>query len=158
MAKKIALTPAAVDALRGGLLADLLTPGLMIGYKHSAYDRFADGRVPVEHLLHIALGNPGDCGRRDGLNVMIGAPAPAAAHPAGRLGCGTRRSAAGPRMSSYADRRIRPAACSSSRADQFPHQHLASSDAVDPERKPINRCAINWFQFVKLIGRRGYPA
>jgi len=41
---------------------------------------------------------------------------------------------------------------------KLPHQHLASSDAVDPERKPINRCAINWFQFVKLIERRSYPS
>lgn len=30
MAKKIALTPASIDALQKGLLADLLTPGLAI--------------------------------------------------------------------------------------------------------------------------------
>lgn len=48
MAKKIALTPAAVDALKEGFLADLLTPGLMVevlasGKKRWRYRRMIAG-------------------------------------------------------------------------------------------------------------------
>ena len=40
MARKVALTPSSIDALRSGLLADLLTPGLSIEVLDSGKKRW----------------------------------------------------------------------------------------------------------------------
>jgi len=55
MARKIALTPASIDALQKGLLADLLTPGLAIevlasGKKRWRYRRQVAGKDVVAVL------------------------------------------------------------------------------------------------------------
>jgi hypothetical protein len=54
MARKIALTPASIDALQKGLLADLLTPGLAIEVLGSGKKRTHLGNLYVE-----ADGTPG---------------------------------------------------------------------------------------------------
>ena len=60
MAKKVALTPASIDALQKGTLGDLLTPGLVIevlgtGKKRWRYRRQVAGTTIMGHPGAVSL-------------------------------------------------------------------------------------------------------
>lgn len=58
MARKIALTPASIDALQNGLLADLLTPGLAIEVLTSGKKRWRYRRQVASSTIMVTLYGP----------------------------------------------------------------------------------------------------
>ena len=75
MAGKIALTPASIDALQKGLLADLLTPGLAIEVLDSGKKRW---RYPPRASLRIRERSEFEASPRS--RAILSAPWPIVCH------------------------------------------------------------------------------